>query len=73
MQHQLHSHAAERAPASNAGRRRSGREGIWSTFEPTLDQMFADPIVQQLMHGDALDETVIRRLLKQVAVARPTP
>lgn len=40
-------------------------------FEPTLDQMFADPIVQQLMHGDTLDEKEIRRLLERVAVARP--
>lgn len=39
-------------------------------FEPTLDQMFADPIVRQLMRGDALDEEEIRRLLARVAVAR---
>ena len=35
--------------------------------EPTLDQLFADPIVRQLMHRDGTDESATRRLLQQVA------
>jgi hypothetical protein len=31
--------------------------------EPTLDQLFAKPIVQQLMHRDTIDEATTRRLL----------
>jgi MarR family transcriptional regulator for hemolysin len=39
--------------------------------EPTLDQLLAEPIVQQLMHRDRTDETTIRSLLHEIAVARP--
>lgn len=39
--------------------------------EPTLDQLLAEPIVQQLMHRDRTDETTIRGLLHEIAVARP--
>ena len=39
--------------------------------EPTLDQLLAEPIVQQLMRRDRTDETTIRRLLQEIAVARP--
>ncbi len=35
--------------------------------EPTLDQLFADPIVRQLMHRDGTDESATRRMLQQVA------
>ena len=37
--------------------------------EPRLDQLFAEPIVNQLMHRDRIDEATIRRLLRQAAVA----
>ena len=41
--------------------------------EPRLDQLFTEPIVQQLMHRDRIDEATTRRLLRQAAVARLTP
>jgi hypothetical protein len=41
--------------------------------EPRLDQLFAEPIVKQLMHRDRIDEATIRRLLRQVAVVRAAP
>jgi hypothetical protein len=41
--------------------------------EPTLDQLFAEPIVKQLMHRDRIDEATTRRLLQQAAVARAAP
>ena len=42
-------------------------------YEPRLDQLFAEPIVQQLMHRDRIDEATIRRLLRQTAVTRAAP
>jgi hypothetical protein len=41
--------------------------------EPKLDQLFAEPIVKQLMRRDRIDEATTRRLLRQAAVARATP
>jgi hypothetical protein len=41
--------------------------------EPRLDQLFAEPIVKQLMDRDRIDEATIRRLLRQAAVARAAP
>jgi len=41
--------------------------------EPRLDQLFAEPIVKQLMRRDRIDEATTRRLLRQAAVARATP
>jgi hypothetical protein len=41
--------------------------------EPRLDQLFAEPIVRQLMRADRIDEATIRRLLRLAAVARSTP
>ena len=41
--------------------------------EPRLAQLLAEPIVQQLMHRDTIDEATTRRLLRQAAVARLTP
>jgi DNA-binding MarR family transcriptional regulator len=38
-----------------------------------LDQLLADPIVQQLMRRDHTDEATTRRLLQQIAAARPAP
>jgi DNA-binding MarR family transcriptional regulator len=39
--------------------------------EPTLDQLLAEPIVQQLMRRDRTDEATIRHLLQETAAARP--
>jgi MarR family transcriptional regulator, transcriptional regulator for hemolysin len=42
--------------------------------EPSLDQLLAEPIVQQLMHRDRTDEGATRRLLQQIAATRsPVP
>jgi hypothetical protein len=38
--------------------------------EPTLDQLLAEPIVQQLMRRDRIDAATIRHLLQDVASAR---
>jgi hypothetical protein len=38
--------------------------------EPTLDQLLAEPIVQQLMRRDSIDEATIRQLLQKTASAR---
>jgi MarR family transcriptional regulator for hemolysin len=38
--------------------------------EPTLDQLLAEPIVQQLMRRDRIDEATIRHLLQETAAAR---
>ena len=35
-------------------------------IEPTLDQLMAEPIVQQLMRSDHTDEMTIRLLLQHV-------
>jgi DNA-binding MarR family transcriptional regulator len=39
--------------------------------ELTLDQLLAEPIVQQLMRRDGIDEATIRHLLQETAAARP--
>jgi MarR family transcriptional regulator, transcriptional regulator for hemolysin len=41
--------------------------------EPTLDQLLAEPIVQQLMRRDRTDEPTIRHLLRETAAARTAP
>jgi MarR family transcriptional regulator, transcriptional regulator for hemolysin len=55
--------------------RRAWRNGGVSTQrpfdEPTLDQLLAEPIVQQLMRRDRTDEATIRVLLQATASARP--
>jgi MarR family transcriptional regulator, transcriptional regulator for hemolysin len=38
--------------------------------EPTLDQLLAEPIVQQLMRSDRTDEAAIRHLVQETAAAR---
>jgi hypothetical protein len=38
--------------------------------EPTLDQLLAEPIVQQLMRRDGIDAATIRHLLQEAASAR---
>jgi hypothetical protein len=47
--------------------------GKGALYEPRLDQLFAEPIVKQLIHRDKIDEATIRRLLRQAAVARAAP
>jgi MarR family transcriptional regulator for hemolysin len=42
-----------------------------SPVEPTVDQLLAEPIVQQLMRRDRTDEPTIRHLLRETAAARP--
>jgi len=48
--------------------------GAGSTRHPirelTLEQLLAEPIVQQLMRRDRIDEATIRDLLRQTAAAR---
>jgi MarR family transcriptional regulator for hemolysin len=39
--------------------------------EPTLDQLLAEPIVQNLMRRDQTNEATIRHLLQETATARP--
>jgi MarR family transcriptional regulator, transcriptional regulator for hemolysin len=56
-----------------------GREALGKTSnlhrpdEPTLDQLFGEPIVQLLMHRDRTDEATIRHLLQQTSAVRPAP
>ena len=38
--------------------------------ELTLDQLLAEPIVRQLMRCDRIDETTIRRLVREAAIRR---
>jgi uncharacterized membrane protein YkgB len=42
----------------------------WASAEPTLDHLFSEPIVRQLMRRDRIDEAVTRRLLQLAAIAR---
>jgi hypothetical protein len=42
-----------------------------SSHELTLNQLLAEPIVQQLMHRDRIDEATVRHLLQEIAAARP--
>ncbi len=50
-----------------------GTASAWGlSDEPTLDQLLAEPIVQQLMRRDHTDEATTRLLLQAVA-ARPAP
>jgi len=49
-------------PGVAPGHHRSG--------EPTLDQLLAEPIVQQLMRRDRIDEATIRHLVRKTAAAR---
>jgi DNA-binding MarR family transcriptional regulator len=48
-----------------------GASALRRSAESTLDQLFAEPIVQLLMHRDRTDETTVRCLLQQAAAARP--
>jgi len=53
---------------------RARRGAAWAALppgpgEPTLDQLLAEPIVQQLMRRDGIDESTTRRLFQQAALA----
>jgi hypothetical protein len=41
-----------------------------ASSEATLDQLLAEPIVQQLMRRDQTDEATIRDLLLEIAASR---
>lgn len=41
-----------------------------SCYDPTLDEMLADPIVQAVMQADAIDRSKIETLLSDVARER---
>lgn len=58
------------APGRSAADVPSGRPAPSRIYEPALEELFAEPIMQQLMRSDGLDEETIRRLLRQAAAAR---
>jgi hypothetical protein len=45
------------------------KETMSPSNEATLDQLLAEPIVQQLMRRDRIDEATIRHLLQETAFA----
>jgi hypothetical protein len=46
----------------------SNRASVRSkVYEPALDELFAEPIVRQLMCSDGVDEEAVRRLLQRAA------
>jgi hypothetical protein len=47
--------------------------GKFALEEPRLDQLFAEPIVRQLMDRDGIEEATTRHLLRQAAVGRAAP
>jgi hypothetical protein len=47
------------------------KQTVSPSNEATLDQLLAEPIVQQLMRRDRIDEATIRHLLQQTSSARP--
>ena len=53
--------------------RLAGDGGEARIGEPRLDQLFAEPIVRQLMRRDRIDEATTRLLLRLAAAARPAP
>jgi hypothetical protein len=58
-------HTADPGALGRGGHAISG--AIVTPDEPTLDQLFAEPIVQQLMIRDRIDEATTRNLLQQAA------
>ena len=60
--------ATDRDTAMSQGGAASARPPV---DEPTLDQLFAEPIVRQLMLRDRIDEASTRRLLQQAHATRP--
>jgi MarR family transcriptional regulator for hemolysin len=59
---------AQARPDGGAAQRASSAQP--PSDEPTLDQLLAEPIVQQLMRSDQTDEAAIRRLVQETAAAR---
>jgi hypothetical protein len=45
----------------------------WTSFEPHLDEMFADPIVTAVMRRDGLTERDLREFLSRVRRFTPLP
>jgi hypothetical protein len=61
-------HTADRGALGRGGHAISG--AIVTRDEPTLDQLFGEPIVQQLMIRDGIDEATTRNLLQQAAAGQ---
>jgi MarR family transcriptional regulator, transcriptional regulator for hemolysin len=57
-------------PTSDVDASPSTASAWLSSAEPTLDQLLAEPIVQQLMRRDQTDEPTIRHLLRETVAAR---
>ncbi len=60
--------SAQAKPDGGAGLRAASARPPFD--EPTLDQLLAEPIVQQLMRSDRTDEAAIRHLVQETAAAR---
>jgi DNA-binding MarR family transcriptional regulator len=57
----------------SSGHGRWEKRALSSKREPTLDQIFAEPIVRELMHRDETDEAAIRHLLDKTAAFNAVP
>jgi MarR family transcriptional regulator, transcriptional regulator for hemolysin len=62
---------AAAAPMSDASGNLGGPTGPPPSDSLTLDELLAEPMVQQLMQRDRTDEATIRRLWQHIAVGRP--
>ena len=60
--------SAQAKPDGGAARRAASAQQ--PSDEPTLDQLLAEPIVQQLMRSDRTDEAAIRQLVRKTAAVR---
>jgi hypothetical protein len=63
-------HLAGRDTLASAGSVTQDRAAWPASNQATLDQLLAEPIVQQLMRRDHTDEATIRDLLQEIAAAR---
>ena len=61
-------HTADRGVLGWGGHAISG--AIVTRDEPTIDQLFGEPIVQQLMMRDGIDEATTRNLLQKTAAGQ---
>jgi hypothetical protein len=61
-------HTADRGALGRGGHAISG--AIVTRDEPTIDQLFGEPIVQQLMMRDGIDEATTRNLLQKTAAGQ---
>jgi hypothetical protein len=64
---------APAAPMSDASVNLGGTTAQRPSDSLTLDELLADPMVQQLMQRDRTDEASIRRLWQHIAAVRPAP